>query len=289
MPKSCWLNGETVPVSAATISPADRGFLFGDGLFETLRGRAGRACLAEEHLARLRSSAEFFKLPLPYSDLALTGAMETLLARNGLPEARIKLLVSRGRHAGNLGLPAGGEPTVLITTEALPPNLGEIQQHGVRLAISPVVMPRNWLLARHKTLNRLPYLLAREQAQAVGAYDALLFDEQSQVAETTTANLFLVRGGGLYTPPLEAPILPGVTRAAVLEMAREKGLRVREKDFPLYTVFESEEVFLTGAVAELVPVLQVENSLAGSGRPGPVTRELQAAFPEWARSKARAG
>ena len=285
MPDLCWLNGEFTPLAAARVHPLDRGLLFGDGLFETLRADSGQVFLAEAHLARLRHSAELFKLDLPFSDARVLTAFRDLLAANSLTDARLRLLLSRGLHTGNLGLPSSASPFVLITAEPLAQNLAEIQTHGVKLALSSVVMPRGFLLARHKTLNRLPYLLAREQAQAAGAFDALLLDEQGLVAETTSANLFLVQGRNLITPPLEAPILPGVTRAFIFKLAPGESLTVKEKDFPLHTLFDAEEVFLTNSIIEVTPVTEVEGRKIGQCQPGPVTRRLQAAYQASVRSR----
>jgi branched-chain amino acid aminotransferase len=284
-PELGWLNGRITPLASTAIHPRDRGFLFGDGLFETLRADAGRAALAQEHLARLRRSAEVFKLAVPYSDPELIAAIRDLLAALHLSEARLRLTVTRGLHSGNLGLPPAVSPTVLLTAESLANNLSERQTRGLSLALAALRIPRSWMLARHKTLNRLHHLYAREQAQAQGADDALLADERGQVAETTTANLFLVHGRRLVTPPLEAPILPGVTRAALLKLAIEKGWAVEERDFPLERLFAADEVLATSAVAEVVPVIEVEKKKIGSGKPGPVSRELQAALQAWARSK----
>jgi branched-chain amino acid aminotransferase len=284
-PELCWRNGKITSLAAAAIHPLDRGFLFGDGLFETLRADAGRVAFAREHLARLRHSAEVFKLAVPDSDSELIAAMHDLLAVNRLMDARLRLTVTRGLHSGNLGLPPAASPTVLLMAEPLAENLRERQTRGVSLALASLRIPRSFLLARHKTLNRLPYLYAREQAQSQGAFDALLLDLQGQVAETTAANLFIVHGRRLLTPTLLAPILPGITRAAVLQLAREKGLAPEERDFPPEKLFAADEVFVTSAIAEVLPVNEVEGKKIGSGAPGPISRELLAAFQAWARSK----
>jgi len=285
MSEMCWLNGGIIPLATARIHPLDRGLLFGDGLFETLRADAGKVLLTQAHLARLRRSAGLFQLTLPFSDPDLISAMQDLLAANRFAEARLRLLLTRGLHSGNLGLPLTPSPTVLITAEPLAGNLTELQTQGVKLARTVQVIPRGWIFARHKTLNRLPYLLAREQAQAKGADDALLQDEQGQVTETTIANLFLVQGRRLITPPLTAPILPGITRGAIIKLAPELNLAVKERDFPVQTLFEVEEIFGTGSVAGVVPVTEVDGQKIGSGQPGPITRELQSAYQAFARSK----
>jgi branched-chain amino acid aminotransferase len=283
MSEFCWLNGKLVATDAAAIKPLDRGLLFGDGLFETFRICAGEVAFAREHLARLRSSAEVFKLRVPGSDQELLAAMRDLLAANHLTDARLRLTVTRGLHSGDLGLPPATSPTVLLTAE----GLGERPARGVRLVLASLRIPRSWMLARHKTLNRLPYLYAREEAQSRGAFDALLLDEQGQVAETTTANLFIAQGRRLLTPPLSAPILPGVTRAAVLKLAKEKGLIAEEQDFLVERMTEADEVFVTNAIAEVLPVIAVEGKRIGSGEPGPISRELLAAYQESARNRDR--
>jgi len=284
MSEFCWLNGKLVSLAAAALHPLDRGFLFGDGLFETLRADAGKIPLAAEHLTRLRRSAEGFKLLVPYSDQELISGLRELLAANRLTDARLRLTLTRGLHDGNLGLPRPVSPTVLLIADPLAADLRERQARGISLALASLRIPRDWPLARHKTLNRLPYLLAREQAQVQGADDALLLDPQGQVAETATANLFIVQGRRLLTPPLAAPILPGITRAALIQMAAKKKLPCAEQDFLIEDVLQADEVFITGSIAEVTPVIKVERKKIGSGEPGPVSRELLAAYQEWVRS-----
>lgn len=286
-PEFCWLNGQILPLDQTRIHPLDRGLLFADGLFETMRAYLGRLFLAEAHLARLRASAKLFQLHLPFSDAEITAAGEQLLAANALREARLRLTLTRGIHTGVPGLPKADPPTVLMTAEPISPHLAELQGQGVTLALASVVIPRTFFLSRHKTLSRLPYLLARESAGSVGAFDSLLLDEQGLVAETTIANLFLVQGQTVLTPPLAAPILPGITRAVVLELARDEGLTIQEKDFALPALFKAQEIFITNSIIEVLPVVELDTQKIGAGRPGPVTRRLQSAYQAWVRNKGR--
>lgn len=269
------LNGQLVNAEVARISAADRGLLLGDGLFETMRADEGTVFMLEDHLARLFRSAREFNLDLPWSPAELSRMISELIAENQLEDARVRLTVTRGPHHGAMTLAPAPSPTLLITAEPLPANLDERVSQGLRLAVADVRFSVNNPIFFHKTLNRLPHLLARTQAEKNHADEAVIIDEIGNVATASTGNIFLIQDGQLFTPPLTGPLLPGITRQVVLGLARAEGIPLRENFFSPLLLNMAEEVFLTNSIQELAPVISVNNRPVESGRPGPLTRRLR--------------
>ena len=208
-----WLNGALMAAEAARIDPADRGFTLGDGLFETIRGRAGRAALLDRHLGRLRHGAELLGIPVGWSDAEIAAAIERLLAALGLADAAIRLTLTRGPAPRGVLPPAEPHPTLLLTAGPLPPPAGAAR------AIIAASTRRNELspLARVKSLNFLDNVLARREAAGRGADEALLLNTRGRLVEATIGNLFLEIGGALVTPPVAEGALPGVMRGRLIE------------------------------------------------------------------------
>ncbi len=217
-----WLNGDVVPASAARIDPADRGFTLGDGVFETIRADAGGARHLDRHFARLREGAAVLGIPVPFDDARLSEAIAGLLAGSGLREAALRLTLSRGPAVRGVLPPPDPRPTMLLVAAHLPaaavPARVVIAHSTCRNERSP--------LARIKSLSYLDGIIARREAAARGADDALLLDTRGRVAEATAANLVVVLGGAVFTPPLSDGALPGIARAKLLESGavRERSL-----------------------------------------------------------------
>lgn len=266
------LNGRLLKADAASLTVDDRGFLLGDGLFETMRAYGGKVFGAAAHLARLSRSAREFNLSFPWSAGDLEALISRLLTENELTEARVRVTVSRGRHEGAMTLSAAAAPTLLITAEAIPPNLQALERPGLRLVTAEVRFSEHNPIFRHKTLNRLPHLLARTQAERAGGDEALILDERGNVATASTGNLFAVHSGALFTPPLTGPILPGLTRELILSLAQNEGVAIRENFFSPLMLAGADEVFLTNSVQEIVPVIKVNERPVAGGRPGPLAR-----------------
>ncbi|MEE8174029.1 MAG: aminotransferase class IV [Dehalococcoidia bacterium] len=272
-----YLNGALVPRQEARISPFDRGFLYGYGIFETMRSYNGGVFRLDRHLARLRRSAERLALASELGAYDLEQAIYRTLEANNLADARIRLTVSAGPGERGLAPPAGGPITVLVFAEKLVLPLRAYEQ-GIRAAITSV--RRNSLspLSRIKATGFLDNLVAYSEAVALGADEAILLNEMGFIAEGSTSNIFLVAKGRLLTPSEASGILPGVTREAVLEVARALGIEAVEGGIPLADLLRAEEAFLTSSVREVLPVTSIDGRPVGRGRPGPVTKKLMAAY-----------
>jgi branched-chain amino acid aminotransferase group I len=269
-----WLNGEMIERDRATVSVLDRGFLYGDGLFETVRAYAGTPFQPAEHLARLQASGSVLGIPVPDG---LDKVIAQLIRANGLGDAYVRVTVSRGPHTGALAPDDPPTPTVLVEARPLHPYPVTLYERGAVAVVSSLPHDGSNPLRRHKTTSYLLSILARREAKQRGADEALLLDPAGNVAEGATSNVFCVRGGELFTPPLDLNILPGVTRATVIDLARRAGIPVREERFRLASLLYANEVFLTNSLMELLPLHFVEDH-AFSPIPGPVTQVLAEAY-----------
>jgi len=273
------INGDYVTAEEARVPVDDRGLLLGDGLFETMRSYNGTVFRLEDHLTRLFNSCRALNINLSWSRDELFAMIAGLMEKNDAPDARVRLTVTRGAHKGGMNLAPQEAPTLIITAEPMPEGLGR-EAAGVSLAVSDVRFSENNPLFRHKTLNRLPHLWARQQAADAGADEALVLDERGNAATCTTGNVFLVQHDQLFTPPLTGPVLPGVTRKAVLEIAMAEGVGARQDFFSPLVFASAEEAFMTNSVREIVPVLSVDGRPVGSGGPGPLTVRFQKLYAE---------
>jgi len=266
------LNGRCVAAADARVSVFDRGFVYGDGLFETMRAYHGVPFGLEEHLMRLRASAEFLGIPVPRRRWAHD--VLTLLRRNRLTgaDAWVRLTVTRGVAPYGLRPPARPRPTVLITCGRVDPGLAAAQRDGVSVILLPFA--RHGFLAEHKTLNYVPAIIGKTMAARRGAFEGLFVEPDGTVTEGTTSNVFVWRKRRLITPPV-ASLLPGLTRRLVLEAAVADGLRVEERRLTTRDVVAADEVLLTASVVEVVPVIAVDGRAVGDGRVGPRTARLQ--------------
>jgi len=277
------LNGEVVEKAEASVPVDDRGFILGDGLFETMRAYNGVVFRVTDHLERLANSCRFFNIHPPWDNSELCAMIDSLLEKNGLLSARVRVTLTRGPHSGSMGLPREENPTLLITAEELPEDMDKMTSDGISLSTANVRFHSDIEITRHKTLNRMPNLLARSQAEEAGADEALILDARGNVATCSTGNIFFVQYEQLFTPPLTAPILPGVTRKAVLGLAEGEGIPIREDFFSPIVFAGADEAFLTNSVRELEPVVEVNNQQVGSGRPGPVFKRLLELYRKEAR------
>ena len=280
-----FLNGDILDEASAAVSANDRGLLLGDGVFETLRAYGGTVFRLGAHLARLRDSAEFLRLPFGHSDEEIESAIAELLRRNDCPDAYVRVTVTRGTGAKGLRLDGDVTPTVLIQARTLQEYPPELYRHGVRLIVSKLSQNSGSPLPRHKTLSYLLYLLARQEAVDASAHGAILLNEKGQVTEEAAANLFLVRGGEIVTPPVHCGLLPGITRAAVVELAGAHGIPLHERSAAAGELFESDEVFLTNTLMEVLPVRSVDRRPVGTRTPGPVTERIRALYRQAVRDE----
>jgi len=279
-----WINGKLYEKEDAKISVYDHGLLYGDGVFEGLRSYGGSVFRLEQHLTRLWNSAKAILLEIPKSREEIGRAIDETLKTNGLSDGYVRLVVTRG--AGSLGLDPDrtSDPQVIIITDHIAVYPEELYRQG--LEIITASSQRNHPMAlspRVKSLNYLNNILAKIECMQAGCMEALMLNHKGEVAECTADNIFLVRQGVLLTPPTDAGILEGITRDAVIELARASGREVREVPFTRHDVYIADEVFLTGTAVEVIGVVKIDSRTIGSGAPGPVTRDLTERFRKLTR------
>jgi branched-chain amino acid aminotransferase len=267
-----FVNGRLVSAANASVSVFDRGLLYGDGLFETMRAYRGVVFALEDHLDRLRTSARILALPVPEHEWR--DVCGDLLRRNGLRrgDAWVRLMITRGAGEPGLLPPDPPEPTTIVMAGKVSPDHARWRQHGVPVMLLPFA--REGFLAEHKSLNYLSGVFGKALAARHDAYEGLYVDSGESIREGTTSSLFVVKDGVVSTVPLGG-ILPGVTRRIVIDLAVAAQIRVIEQRITAADLRQSDEAFLTSSVAEIVPIVRVDESRIGSGRPGPVTRRLQ--------------
>ncbi len=273
-----WLNGRVVPARAARVSALDRGLLHGDGVYDTWRTYGGRPFAVAAHLRRLAAAARVLGLPAPGSAAVWEARTRLLLRRSRLADAAVRLTLTRGA-AGDAPVPTiAARPTVLLTVRPLPSDLAQRQQDGVAVTLLPFPRDAGPPWGGLKLVGHASAIVGRRLAARRRADEGLYVTMAGEVTEGTTANVFVVERDALVTPPLAAGVLPGVTRALVLQLARGAGLGVREEAVLVRRLQRAREVFLTASTIEVCPVVRVDGRVVGSGTPGAVTRRLQAAY-----------
>jgi branched-chain amino acid aminotransferase len=274
-----YINGRFVDKEQASISVFDHGLLFGDGIFEGMRSYDGKVFRLDEHLRRLWDSAKSIWLEIPISRQAMAQAVNDTLQLNGIQDGYVRLIVTRGQ--GTLGLDAHlcSNPQVIIITDHVALYPAEFYEKGLEIITASTL--RNHPAAlnpRIKSLNYLNNIMAKIEGHHAGCIEALMLNHKGEVAECTGDNVFLVVRGHLLTPPTDAGILEGITREAVMELATNAGIPVRETALTRHDVYVADECFLTGSAAEVIPVVKVDDRVIGDGQPGPITRDLAERF-----------
>ncbi len=280
------LNGQLVPQEEAKVSVFDHGLLYGDGVFEGIRAYGGRVFKLAEHVARLYRSARSIRLEVPITPAEMTAAIEETLAANGLSDAYIRVVVTRG--VGTLGLDPDKcpNPQYFIIADSIVLYPDELYRQGLEIVtVSTVRNHPAALNPRIKSLNYLNNIMAKIEGKNAGVLEALMLNAEGFVAECTGDNIFIVSDKVLRTPPISAGILEGITRNTVIELAREAGYVVREEDLTQYDVYTADECFLTGTAAEVIAVVKVDGRTIGTGEPGPVTKDLLQRFRALTRGK----
>ncbi len=270
-----YLNGKLVDQKDASISVFDHGLLYGDGVFEGIRSYNGIVFKLKEHIDRLYESAHTIMLKVPLSKAELTDAVITTLRANKLKDAYIRLVVTRGE--GDLGLDPRKckKATIFIIADKIALYPEKVYKQGLEIVTVPT--PRNISEALNpqiKSLNYLNNILAKIEATNAGAEEAIMLNSQGYVAECTGDNIFIVKKGCLLTPAIYMGTLKGITRGAVLDLAKKSGICVAETVLTRHDLFNADECFLTGTAAEIVPVVKIDNRIIGDGKPGKVTLKL---------------
>jgi len=275
------VNGRISPEREAVVSVFDHGFLYGEGIYETLRTYHGRPFLYDRHMRRLRNSARMIVLELPFTDADLASRIRETMAAAGLNggEAYIRVLVTRGVGDLTYDLQATPTPSVVIIVKPQVDPPPEAYERGVRVVIVDVVRNHpETVNPMIKSNNLLNNALAAQEAIRRGGFEAIMRNYRGELAECTTSNLFIVKGGAAITPPLESGLLPGITREFLFDVGQEIGVDVREQVLRDEDLFAADEAFLTSTTREAVPIVKVDERAIGDGRPGPVTKKLLEGF-----------
>jgi branched-chain amino acid aminotransferase len=279
MARIVFMNDRLVPEDEARVSVFDHGLLYGDGVFEGMRSYSGRVFRLDAHIDRLWESAQAICLKIPLTKEAVAQAVNETLAANGLTDGYVRLLVTRG--AGTLGLDPNRtkNPQVIVIADTISLYPREHYEKGLRIVTAATQRTQAAALSpRIKSLNYLNNIMAKLEGLQAGCVEALMLNHKGEVAECTGDNIFVVRKGLLLTPPPDAGILEGITRGAVMDLARSAGIDCREATLTRHDLYTAEECFLTGTAAEVIPVVEIDGRSIGTGRPGPVTAKLLAAF-----------
>jgi branched-chain amino acid aminotransferase len=281
------VNGRISDEREAVVSVFDHGFLYGEGIYETLRTYNSRPFLYDRHMRRLRNSAAMMALDIPFSDDQLASQIRDTTAAANLDgaEAYIRVLVTRGVGELTYDIKATPTPTVVIIVKPLVEPSRETFEQGVKVALVDIV--RNHPASVNpmiKSNNLMNQALAGQEAIRRGAFEGVMRNYRGELTECTTANLFVVRDGAALTPPLEAGLLPGITREFLFEVGRDVGVDVREKVLRDDDLFSADEAFLTSTTREAVPIVKVDDRTIGTGKPGAVTKRLLKGFRDRAHA-----
>jgi branched-chain amino acid aminotransferase len=270
-----YIGGKLYDKADAKISVYDHGLLYGDGVFEGIRAYSGRVFRLKEHVDRLYESAISIHLKIPMARAEMASAIVETLAVNKLVDAYIRVVVTRG--SGSLGLDPRKttDPQIIIITDAISLYPPELYQNGLKIVTAGTMRNHpSALNPRIKSLNYLNNIMAKVEGTNAGCLEALMLNHKGEVAECTGDNIFIVRKGALHTPPIDAGILEGITRDAVIEIAKDAGLPVFERTMDRHDIYTADECFLTGTAAEVIPVVDCDGRSIGTGKPGPVTKDL---------------
>jgi branched-chain amino acid aminotransferase len=276
-----FIAGQYYAKEDAKISVYDHGLLYGDGVFEGMRSYSGRVFKLREHMVRLWESARAIQLHIPMSIEEMEQQVYQTLEINNLVDAYIRLIITRG--AGSLGLDPNktSNPQVIIIADSIALYPKEYYEKGLDLITASTIRNHPAALSpRIKSLNYLNNIMAKMEGLQAGCIEAMMLNHKGEVAECTGDNIFIVKRAELMTPPIDAGILEGITRNAVLDLAMEEGISTREVALTRHDVYVADECFLTGSAAEVIPVVKIDNRPIGNGQVGPITRQLMAAFKQ---------
>ncbi|MHC4557601.1 MAG: branched-chain-amino-acid transaminase [Planctomycetota bacterium] len=281
-----WLDGKLVDEEDAKISVFDHGLLYGDGVFEGIRVYDGRVFELDAHIKRLYESANAIRLAIPISKSELLNAVQETVEANSIADGYIRLVVTRG--IGTLGLNPFicKDSKLIIIADNIQLYPEELYEKGMKIISATTV--RNHPLAippQAKSMNYLNNILAKIEALDNDVPEAIMYNHEGYVAEATGDNVFIIKNGVIYTPPVEAGSLEGITRGIVIKLAKEENLQVVEKNLTRFDLYVSDEFFLTGTAAEVIGIVEIDGRIIGEGKPGPVTGLLRKKFFEYAHGK----
>ena len=277
-----WIDGELYPADQAKVSVWDHGLLYGDGIFEGIRVYHKNIFACSQHLDRFFESALAIRLTLPMSKEDIQAAMRDTLEVNKIEEGYIRLVATRG--VGTLGLSTKftANPSIIIIAATIALYPKELYQTGLSLISSSYVRNHpNSISPRVKSLNYISSILAKTEAQLLGAHEAVMYNHLGQVAECSGDNIFIIKNGELFTPETSAGILVGITRGIVMVLARKRGIAVTEKNLVRDDLYTADECFLTGTAAEIIGVTSIDGRQIGDGKPGEITNVLKTDYEKF--------
>lgn len=275
MQELVYLNGWVGPFAGAFISVNDRGYIFGDGVYEVIRAYNGKMFALEDHLNRLQSSAAAVELNLPGNVQKIGLLCEDLLKKSQIKEAIVYMQITRGTAPRNHFFDPGIKPNLLITVRHLPEIPSTLYSKGIKVTTQPDF---RWHMCNVKSISLQANVLAKHKARKVGAMEAVFTLPDGTVTECGSSNIFMFKNGILKTHPEGNKILSGITRKYIIKVAKSLNMDIREEPFTVTDLLDAEEALCTNTVEEVMPVIKVDDKIIGSGRPGPVTTRLHEEF-----------
>jgi branched-chain amino acid aminotransferase len=285
-----YLNGKLVPEEKARVSVFDHGFLYGDGIYETMRAYKGIVFMVDEHIKRLFRSGDLIKLKINLSHEGIKKAIYNSLKKNNLKDAYIRLSISRGQGEIGLDPELCKKPTFVIIAKQFKEYPEELYLRGVKISI--VKTRRNApeaLNPKIKSLNFLNNILAKIEAKEAGAYEAIMLNYKGYLTEGTITNIFFIKDNSLFTPSIESGILDGITRDLIIRVAERTGIKVIEGLYTPENIYDADETFITNTTLEILSVIKIDKNVIGKGIPGLVTKDLHSRYKEEVERYLRTG
>ena len=273
-----FLNGKIISDADANISSADRGFLYGDGIYETLRSYRGKPFKLADHLERMRDSARQLKISFDYTNADIGERINELLEKNHTQDAYIRITLSRGSGGGRLQMDDNIEPTILIQVKPFSPYDSKLYDEGMSLVVSNYKRSTSCPISRYKSTNLLQSILRKEEANKKSAHETIVLNTDGFVAECVVSNIFMVSAGSVVTPSLDTNILPGITRRIVLDICKNSGILSSEEHFKIDVLIKADEVFITNSLMEIMPVSRIDDTKIGKTVPGRITQQMMNAY-----------
>jgi branched-chain amino acid aminotransferase group I len=278
MTNSISLNGKIIPDTEGSISISDRGFLYGDGIFETLRSYDGKPFKLNEHIERLRNSSRKLMIDFEYTNSEISNNIKILIEKNNIQNACIRITLSRGTGGSGLGISDSHKPTLLIQTKPFTPYEDKLYEEGMTLTVSKSMRSTSCPISCHKTTNLLKSIILKEEAKTKSANEVVILNTDGFIAECVVSNIFIVNNGSVITPSLDTNILPGITRRTVLDICNNSSIPASEERFTIETLIKADEVFITNSLMEIMPVSRIDDFKIGKVIPGDITQQVMSAY-----------